>query len=492
MNPIKLIRQLGKVLRGGATRRDMFLGIFLGFAIGMVPGVNLTLVLLIVLLLFLNTNGVLAAVAILLGKALAVLLAPVTFHIGYVIIHKIGLTGLFGWAANTPVIALLNLDVYCLIGAVPFIIILGGLGAWFVPRFIVIGREKMAAVAAKGGKLQGVAGNKVARLFLRIVFGKQTETFAEMSDKKSPLIRKGRVIVGAGIIVILLLLQWLLLDTAVRVGLTKGMAAANGAEVNIASASLSLGSGKLVIEGLQVTDPARPTHNHAQAERIVADISISDLLARRLVIELIESVAFKTDAERESPGEVYGTADEASPTDEGAALADMLGTSAKYYSKVKKFNESLDKLRDGLESDEPGTGEDAVPPETDTISDEAAAKGYFGLSAKDHLTRNPTWVIHELRITQVELQPDLPTFIIEGKNLSSHPSLLEEKSELTARPDEDALKAFLGKSGLKIDKKALPLGGLFDSKGDTEAQETEANSEATDEKKGLLKGIFAK
>jgi len=460
MNPIKLIRKLGKVLRGGATRRDMFLGIFLGFAVGMVPGVNLTLVLLIVLLLFLNTNGVLALMAMALGKALAVLLAPVTFHVGYVIVHKIGLTGLFRWAANTPVVALLNLDVYCLIGAVPFIIVLGGLAAWFVPRFITIGREKLAAVAEKGGKLQGIAGNKVVRVFLRIVFGKQTETFAAMSDKKSPLVRKGRVIAAAAIIAILFVVQWLLLDTAVRVGLTKAIAAANGAEVNIAGASLSLGSGKLVIEGLQVTDPSRPTHNRAQAERIVADVSVSDLLARRLVIELIESTAFKTDAERESPGEVYGAPEEAA-SGEGDALADMLGASAKYYSKVKSFNERLKKLRDALESGEPGAGEEAATgPQIEKLSDEAAAKGYFRLSAKDHLAKNPTWVIRELKITKVELQPDLPTFIIEGKNLSSHPSLLEAKPELTARTDEDALRAFLAESGPKIDKKGL-LKGIF-------------------------------
>ncbi len=491
MNPIKLIRQLGKVLRGGATFRDMFLAIFLGFAIGMVPGVNLTLILLIALLLFLNTNGVLAVVAIALGKVLAVLLAPVTFHIGYVVIHKIGLTGLFRWAANTPVIALLNLDVYCLIGAVPFIIILGGLGAWFVPKFIIMGRQKMAAVAEKGGKVQGIAGNKVVRLFLRIVFGKQTETFAEMSDKKSPLVRKGRVIAAAAIIVILFILQWLLLDTAARVGLEKGIGAANGAEVNIAAANLSLGSGKLVIEGLQVTDPARPTHNQAQAQRIVADISIVDLLTRRLVVDLIESRALRTDVERESPGEVYRKA-EAAPAEEDA-LIDKLGTSAKYYSKVKKFNKRLQKLRDALESDESGAGDDPSGPDPQMLSDRQAAEGYFGLSAKDYLAKHPTWVIRSLKVSQVTLQPDLPTFTIEGKNLSSHPSLVEEKSQLTASPDKDALKEFLVKSGSPGVKSIL--GGLLGGKSDTKSQETDSESKpesADEEKKGLLKGIFGK
>jgi len=70
MNPIKFIRKLGKLLRGGSTSRQIFLGVFLGFAAGMIPGVNLTVLLCIFLLLILNTNGGLAAPAYVLGKIL--------------------------------------------------------------------------------------------------------------------------------------------------------------------------------------------------------------------------------------------------------------------------------------------------------------------------------------------------------------------------------------------------------------------------------------
>jgi uncharacterized protein (TIGR03546 family) len=158
MNPIKSIRKIGKILRGGATFREMFLGAFLGFAIGMIPGFNLTLVILIILLLFLNTNGVLAALSILIGRLLSVILAPVTFQIGYVMIHGLGLEGVVRAAGGTPVLTLLDLHVYCLLGALPVIIVLGVPLGCFASKVIIKMRKGLAAAAEGSGAIQKGAG----------------------------------------------------------------------------------------------------------------------------------------------------------------------------------------------------------------------------------------------------------------------------------------------------------------------------------------------
>ncbi|MHC4873179.1 MAG: hypothetical protein ACYTFY_15155, partial [Planctomycetota bacterium] len=126
MNPVKIIRKLGAALRGGPTFLQVFLGVFAGFAIGMMPGINLSFILLMALLLILNVNGGVAAVAVIIGKVLCLILAPLTFNIGYFLIHSIGLEGLVRAFGDTPVLALLDLHVYCMTGAIPFIIILGG------------------------------------------------------------------------------------------------------------------------------------------------------------------------------------------------------------------------------------------------------------------------------------------------------------------------------------------------------------------------------
>ncbi|MCD4825578.1 MAG: hypothetical protein K8S55_13365, partial [Phycisphaerae bacterium] len=442
MNPIKLIRKLGKALRGGATFRDMFLGIFLGFAIGMIPGVNLTLILLIILLLFLNTNGALASLAFLLGKALCLVLAPFTFHIGYMMIHDIGMIGLVRSAADTPVVALLDLHIYCLFGALPLIIVIGGLLAWFVPKSIIKARAAAAAVTGGSEKAQKVASSKLVRFLMRVAFGKQKETMAEMADKKSPLIRKGRVVAAMVILAAIIVVQMIYLDSLVKHSLETSLGLVNGAEVNIDNTDLSLSNGRLVIKGIMVTDAAKPTHNLAKAERFVTDVSIADLLKRRFVVDRLECEALQMDNQRETPGEVYRKpVEEKKPS---AALGDMvkkhLGKSAEYYEEIKKFNERLEKLQEYLKSNDPGDQPDTAKPDKDALARKAKALGYLKLSAQDYLAKSPTWVIRELKISRITLRPGLPTFIVEGKNLSSHPSLYPEKPELTANPDDEALK----------------------------------------------------
>lgn len=450
MNPIKLLRKLGKTLRGGSAQRDIFLGVFLGFAVGIIPGVNLTLIICIALLLFMNANGAVAALALVLGKALCLALAPVTFQIGHFLIHTLGLSGLVAAAGDTPVLALLDLQVYCLMAALPIIVILGGALAWFVSRAIVGARKAIIAGTERSERVKKVGENKAMRLVLRVVFGKQKGGLADSIEKKSPLFRKGRIIVGAVIVGIIVALSIVFLDSAVCSGLRDGIAAANGAEVNIESASLSLAGGRLEMRGLQVTDPGRPTHNRVQADRIVVDVSIRDLLARRLVMELVECEAMQTDIERQSPGEVYRQGQE-----EPGGLGDLLdfgklgGKAAEYYTQIKKFNERLQKIMDYLKSDDAGA---ADMPDEDMLAEQARLRGYLRFSAKDVLTRRPTWVLRTAKVSRLSVSPSFPTWRIEGRNLSSHPSLHPEPMELKAVPDEDALKEFLQK---KVDVKPL-------------------------------------
>ena len=131
LTPIGLIRKLGKLARGGVTPLQVLLGCLLGVMLGMVPGFNMTMLLGIVLLVLLNANGGMAALGFALGKALCLLMAPVTFQIGYFLIHRIGLEGLFRAAGDTPVVALMDLHYYCLVGGLPVGLLVGlamGLG----------------------------------------------------------------------------------------------------------------------------------------------------------------------------------------------------------------------------------------------------------------------------------------------------------------------------------------------------------------------------
>jgi len=470
MGPLKLVRNIGKVLRGGGTGRDVFLGVFLGFAVGMTPGFNLTLILFVLLLLFLNTNGPLAMLALVLGKALCLALAPVTFQIGYFLMHTLGLVGVVRSAADTPVAALLDLHVYCLLGALPVIIVVGGLLAAALVAVVGKARRAVAAVSGSDGAAGRVAQSGVVRLVARIAFGKDKRSAA---TGRSPLIRTGRVVVALVVVGVLVVLQYVYLDRLVAGELERGIGLANGAEVNVARAALSLGAGELALDGLQVTDPAKSTHNSFQAEKIVAKVSVRDLLAKRLVVDLIECRAMRTDVQRAGPGEVYRPKEKSTSEalDVGDLLGKLGGKAAEYAKQIERFNDLLKKLKEHLESEDPAK-DPAEEPDKEELQRRAKAEGYLRLSAKDYLVERPTWVIREAKVTRIEITPELPPFTLRATDISSHPSLHDKKMTLEALPDKEALDKFLKDQaggllkgvlgGKKDDKDGKSPGGLLD------------------------------
>ncbi len=442
MSPIKLIRKLGKILRGGETQRAIFLGIFLGFGIGMIPGFNLTLLIFIFAFLFLNSNGAMGAIAIVIGKLLCISFAPLTYKLGYFMIHSAGLSGLVSYCSETPVLALLDLQIYCLMGALPIIIVVGGLAGYFVGRLLVGLHESLGNLKGKSAKFDKLSQNIIMRGLLRVAFGKKKPEDAD--KKKSPLIRKGRVILAVVLVAIIFVVQMLFINTAVKAGIEGGLGTANGAEVNLGSADLSLGSGELVMNQLQVTDPARPTHNRVQAERIVLKVSINDLLAKRFVVDLVDCDDMQLDTQREKPGEVYLPEDKkpepAGPLEQ-LDFGKMGGQAVEYTKQIKKFNEQLEKLMEYLKKDDPSKDQQD---DQERLALEALSKGYLKLSAQEFLAKRPTWILREINVRRLKIAPNFPSFTVEGRNLSSHPSLLpeDEKASLVAKPDPQALADF--------------------------------------------------
>lgn len=474
MNPIKMIRKLIAAIRGGASSRQIFLGVFLGFAVGMTPGVNLTMILFLVLLLLLNTNGFFAGISLILGKILCLLLAPVTFSLGYTMIHSMGLAGLVRALADTPVLALLDWQVYCVIGSLPFTILLGG--GLAVAATTAMRKVRRAVVAVQGDheKLRALSNKPWTKFLLWLALGKGKTTVVEALKIQTPLFRKWRLIGGAVIALVFIVLSVLFIDSAVKRGIEGGAGFANGAEVNLDDAVLSILQGRLTLEGLQVTNPAQPDQNRVYAKKIVAKVSIAALLTRRLEMDLISCEEMKLDALRQAIGQVYRSVAEEKPA-EGLKLPGQAGQLQEYADKIKSFNENLKKVREYLKSEEQkdAAAEAAqAGPGREELKQRAETEGYFQLSAQDVLAKRPSWLIRQLDVLHVEIREDLPTFNIKGKNLSSNPQLVAEPMSLKAEPDEKAVEKW--KAGLT----GKPDGAKKDGR--------------TEEKKGLLDGLMKK
>ena len=437
LTPIGMVRKLGKLIRGGVTPGQVFLGCLLGFVLGMIPGFNGSMLLVVLLLVLLNANGAMAMLCFALGKVLCILLAPVTFQIGYFLIHQAGLEGLFRAAGDTPGVALMDLHYYCVAGGL-LVGLLGGAVLGVLVGNVIRGTRKMILAAGeRSEKAQRIAAKGPVRLLLRLVFGKQKAGFAEMLDKRSPVFRKAGVVLCAVLIALAVVGQIVLTDLFFEDALRGGLAAAVGAEVNIERADLSLFGEGLEIEGLQITDPGKPTHNLFQAKRLAGDVSVSGLLTKRLIVNRLVIDDAQTDAKRAAPGEVF----EKEPRPEPEAPDDAL---SEYFEKAKELREWFEKLkeyldkRDANEADEQPTPEE-IEQRKRRLRDLARAEGYFALSAQEILSQRPAWVIRELNVKPLRA-PHVPDpMAVHGEELSGAPQLHDKPLKLVVTAGDKTL-----------------------------------------------------
>lgn len=467
LTPIGLIRKIGRFIRGGVTPSQAMLGCVLGVLLGMVPGFNLTLLAVILLLVVLNANGGLAVIGFAGGKVLCILLAPVTFRIGYFLIHEAGLEGLFRAAADTPVVALMDLHYYCLAGSLPIALAVGIVYGAAAGRMINGLRKAVLAAGEKSDRARKVAQSAPARLMMRLVFGKQKGEMANLLGAKSPLFRKAGIIVCLVLVGLVVAGQFLLVDVFFKDALRAGMEAAIGAEVNIDQADLSLFGGRLALRGLQVTDPEKPTHNLVQIASLSGDVSFRGLLTKRVVIDELAVADVATDAPRDEPGEVY----KRPPPPEPKLPDDAL---SEYFEKADQLREYLQKLKEYLEDNDANEPEEAEPTEEDVerekqrLRELAEAQGYFRLSAQRILSEHPSWVIRRLDVQGVRVENIEGPLRIEGRQLSDAPQLHDEPLELVVTEGTKTLASTKmdfarpgGEHRLAVHSPPLPLGEAF-------------------------------
>ena len=428
----KLIRKIGKMLRGGAGKKEIFLGAFLGVLIGFNPTLSLTLFLAILITLLLNANIGFTMLGVALGKLLGMTLGIVSFHTGYFIIHNLGLEGLFTALSNAPVTALMDLNIYAMIGSLPYALIAGIAFGMFMSATITKIREKMVK-AGENEKVGKAVGNKFSKFLILLAFGKQKVSTEDVLAKQSPLFRKSGLILVAVVLVIGLVMDFLLLDMFLKKGIQSSISKETGAEVNIGKAHFSIGGGKVEIENLQVTDPDKPTHNMIQIEKLAADISISDLLRKTYTIDLLAGSVLKRDVVRDKPGTIFTK--EVAETTDGKDAKDKSGKSADeeggkqlddYFAKAKDWKKYGKKAQDYLQkrkdnAEKMAKGEKPEASKETALAD--AKKLGYQKAAAELIADRPEWTIRQIEIDNVQLSSDYPVQNFQGLEVSSHPEL---------------------------------------------------------------------
>jgi uncharacterized protein (TIGR03546 family) len=440
-----LSRKIGKLLRGNATAPQVILACVLGGVLGFVPGFFLpgdlgggfrqspALILgLLFLVLVLNANLAVFGLATLLAKLASFVLLPVSFAIGRALLDGPA-KGLAETLVQAPFFAWCGLEHYATTGGLVLGLLFGitlGILVWKGLRAF---RKKMAGVEAGSERYRQVMSKRWVRVLAWVFLGgKSKRSYEELAETRggSPVRILGVVVVVV-LGVSLFLLQSFLAGPAVRNAVQTQLQYLNGATVDLARLGIDLGDGRIGIEGLAVADRTALDTDRFRARNLDLRIDTTDLLRKQFVVDTITSTEAATGQARETPGVVIQNPKEPPveppPSEGGKTLDD-------YLKDAKKWKERLKQVSDWLES---VTGGEEAPPETPEERDrriaiETDVLGYTNVVAKHLIRQKPTLLIRSMNLEGVvsaELAGDL--IDVRAKNLSTHPSRVDEPLEIS-------------------------------------------------------------
>jgi len=437
-----ITRKVAKLVRGKATPFQIgaacFLGALLGATPGFTQGPGLYLSLLAVLVV-LNANLWVATLVFSLTKVISLVAMPAQFWMGYWIIE--GPTqGLVKSAVNAPVLAWFGLDYPAVTGSIPMGLIIGLFTTILLTSSLKRTRLLLAKLDSKDPEERGkveklLRENKGARFLAWVFVGKRGKNSYEDLAKK----KFGNPIRPVGVLLVLLaggliaILGIFMQEPLVTYSLKTGLERANGATVDLDSASVDLQQGQITATGLAMADPNELSTDLLRAQTLTADLGNRDLLTRRIAFDLIEIDDASSGEARRIPGILIG--DRPEPTEPPEDPSGETKTMDDYLDQAEQWKERLDQVREWLDkmsAKDPDTlPDDPDAPENESWRDrmrrEIEAKGYARVRM-DHLVEGaPTVLVRELRINGLTVAGfDDETFDINGQQLATQPYLLSE------------------------------------------------------------------
>ncbi|MBL4576788.1 MAG: hypothetical protein JKY51_11970 [Opitutaceae bacterium] len=447
---VMITRQIGKILRGKATPFQLISASILAGMIGFIPDLTTApglFLFWLFLLVILNANLLIAAVVGSLAKLLSLLLMPVSFSVGQLLLD--GPTeSLFKTLVNAPVIAFFGLDYYAVTGGQVIALILGVIIGFILIRLVTVFRQKMAEREKDPDKVHHWTKHRWFKIALFFFVGgnKGEKTYDELLAKRvgNPIRLLGLVLVVVTICflsITALFFQGPLVTSAIRSGLEE----ANGATVDLGSADLNLKKGRLVLTDLALADPNALETDLFRTALIEADISTANLLRKRMVLDQLTIHNASNGESRKIPGQLTRPLpkDQKSDSENGEESIDDILENAKVWK------ERLSQLRHWLEtlsqSDEEDKSDGSSGPSyQEQLEERIRLLGYAKVRAKHLITKTPTALIKSLTaagITSTRLEGE--TFTLDGKNISTHPRLNSEAPEISILSDSGILAASL-------------------------------------------------
>lgn len=258
-------------LDGGRSPRNAALAIALGIVAGFVAGWNFTAAALFVCVAALNVRPKLFAAAWAVAAATSILASGLTYRLGVLLLDGTPLGAAVGALGDGVFVALLDWDRYTLVGG------------------------------AALGLLLSLPAAKLTAKILR------ASSPAVEGEPKEPWLRPYGLVWALAVLIACSAAPWTVGPKLAGRALLVRLAAANGAAVEAGDVRLSLWSGELQIDDLQLVDPKRPDRDRLRIGRITTTVSPGALLRGRFETERLFASQIRADvARRQSATAVRG------------------------------------------------------------------------------------------------------------------------------------------------------------------------------------------
>ncbi len=444
-----ITRRIGKLLRGKATPFQVFSAGILGALMGFAPGFSQApglILFLFMILAVLNANLFVAAIVAAGARILALLLTPVSFAVGRFLLD--GPTeGLFRAVVNAPVLAFFGFDYYLVAGGQFMGIIIGVLTGFGVARLLTRFRAQMSRMEVGSERYQKWTAMKSVKVMTFIfVGGAMKKSYEELVTRKvgNPIRPIGVILVVLTVVILAIGLQFFQ-GPIVTAALRSGLERANGATVDVGSADLDPSAGKLTVTGLAMANPNLLEEDVFRADRIEADVSLSDVLRKRMVLDRVLVDNASNGELRKVRGSLIGPRPK--PDRKEASIPDMKNLD-QILDNAKVWKERLAQAKRWLES-LGGSGSDeaaqpGVPGYREQLEARIRSLGYAHVRALHLVEGAPTVLVRKLEVPRLKTkQMPEEMLMLEATNLSTHPNLVPEPPRISVASSGGTLKVDL-------------------------------------------------
>ena len=432
-----LIRKIARLLRGHATPTQIVLACLLGSVIGFVPDQRSSLVIgltLTAVLIILNANLLLATMAFLISELLGLLLAPISFYLGRLILDG-PFSEFVSLLVNAPLLAWFGLEYYTTVGGILLGTVLGLSLGIFSTSLLMRIRRRMAELEEHSATYNQLVEKRSVRILAWIFLGgtKDKKLWSRTEPKRmgNPVRPVGVVLVGVSLFLVFLLCLFLD-DQILTIALQRRLERWNGASVDIENVSFDLYQNRLRVSGLALADSGNLDTDFLRAENVVADFGGLSLLCGKLALDELEISGASSGKSRSVPGILIERAtpshEQQPTTREGTSLAEVLQGAKIWQERLGQIRGWLERLNEALRPESRAEADTWA----DRLRNQVELMGYHRVYARHLVREAPLFTVYSASAKGVTFEQITDeVFNFEAKNLSTHPMLLASPPSLT-------------------------------------------------------------